>query len=121
MRLNVLALNIPMSDSVRELAERRLLFALSRFSSRIDYVSLTLSDVNGPRGGADKVCRATVKLRRLGTIVVTDEDAHVEVCVARIAERIGRTVARTLDKGKRFDRRRLAAVVDQEEPTELNE
>ena len=43
--------------------ERRLRFALTRFSGRIGRVNVFLTDQNGPRGGIDKTCRIVVRLR----------------------------------------------------------
>ncbi len=60
---------------LRQLAERRLLFALSRFDLRIKQVELVVSDENGPRGGIDKACRVSVSLHRASDVVVSDRDA----------------------------------------------
>ena len=49
--------------------ERRLQFALARFSGHIQRVQVVLEDQNGPRGGLDKHCRVVVRLREAGDVV----------------------------------------------------
>lgn len=104
MQLSIVDRRDHMSEQEREFARRRLLFALSRFDTKIDRVSLVVSDVNGPRGGIDKACRVTVKLRRSGGVNVKCEHAEMNACVARAAERAGRAVARAIAKTQQFDR-----------------
>lgn len=99
-----------LTESLREFAERRLFFALSRFDSRIQKIELVTNDVNGPRGGVDKACRISVTIRRGAIIVVSDQDAEWGKCIARAAERVGRSVARAVDRGQRFDRTRPLTV-----------
>lgn len=93
-----------LTQDLRQLAERRLLFALSRFDDRIQHVDLVVNDENGPRGGVDKACRITVKLRRAADVIVRDKDSEMAKCISRAAERVGRTVSRAIEKTQSFDR-----------------
>lgn len=93
-----------LTDDLRQLAERRLLFALSRFADRIDTVDLVVGDENGPRGGVDKSCRVHVRLLRAKDVIVRDRDADMATCLSRVAERTGRTVARSVDKKQSVNR-----------------
>lgn len=74
--------------------DRRLHFALSRFSSRIARVSVFLEDVNGPRGGVDKACRIVVRLRRGADVVASVEDVEWVAAIDRATTRVGHSVAR---------------------------
>ncbi|MBT5017595.1 MAG: HPF/RaiA family ribosome-associated protein [Planctomicrobium sp.] len=98
----------------RLLAERRLLFALSRFDSRIHEVNLVVSDENGPRGGVDKVARITIQLRGASDVVMTHKDDEISKCISRLADRAGRAVARSLKKSHQFDRSRPEVLVQEE-------
>ncbi len=104
MSLTIVDRSGVLSGELRELAERRLLFALSRFDSKVQRVSVVVADTNGPRGGVDKSCRIAVKLRRSGEVTVTDQDADIATCIARAAERVGRAVSRAIERNHRFDR-----------------
>ena len=74
--------------------ERRLQFALARFSGRIQRVNVFLQDQNGPRGGVDKTCRIVVRLRDGGDLVAEVVDACWEGAVDRATTRVGNTVSR---------------------------
>ena len=93
-----------MTPALRELAERRLLFALSRFAAKVQRVTVTVADANGPRGGVDKSCRITVKLRRIPQVLVTDVEADLAKCISRAADRVGRAVARAVQRQQQFNR-----------------
>lgn len=93
-----------LTDDLRQLAERRLLFALSRFSDRIRKVDLIVGDENGPRGGIDKACRIHVQMFRANDVIVRDRDSDMAACLSRAAERVGRTVARVVDKKQSINR-----------------
>lgn len=95
-----------LDDNLRQLAERRLMFALSRFESRILQIDLVVNDDNGPRGGIDKACRISVTLRHAADVVVRDKDSDIAKCVSRAAERAGRAVSRSIAKASTFDRNR---------------
>lgn len=58
-------------EPLRELAERRVRFAMRRMSWLVPRASVQLSDVNGPRGGVDKRCQVQLKTEGAGTVVVT--------------------------------------------------
>ncbi|MBA3847867.1 MAG: HPF/RaiA family ribosome-associated protein, partial [Planctomycetes bacterium] len=55
---------------------RRAAFALGRFATRIEALSLRIRDVNGPRGGVGFSCLARVRLRRPATEIVASADAE---------------------------------------------
>jgi hypothetical protein len=106
MQLTIVDQHDSLNQESREFAERRLRFALSRFSSRIELVSAVVMDLNGPRGGVDKFCRITVRMRRLANVQVSSQAAELEACLARAADRAGRAVARIIERSQQFDRRR---------------
>lgn len=96
MKLTIVDRDNCLTHRTSNLARRRLLFALSRFDSKIDAVTLSVSDQNGPRGGIDKRCQLRVKLRHRDEIVLTNLDSTVEAGVSKLADRAGRTVARRI-------------------------
>lgn len=84
---------------VPAMLRKRLEYSLGRFGPRIQRVTASLSDLNGPRGGVDKQCLITIRLlgeRR--AIVVEDIDADSMVAIGRAAERAGRAVARAVER-----------------------
>jgi putative sigma-54 modulation protein len=76
--------------------ERRLRFALSRFSGRIRRVNVFLADQNGPRGGIDKTCRIVVRMKDGGDVVAEVNDVDWVIAVDRATTRIGHSTGRDL-------------------------
>lgn len=61
----------PQAAQWRELAERRVQFALRRLRWLVPRAEVQLSDLNGPRGGVDKRCQLALKTDGAGAVVVT--------------------------------------------------
>jgi len=85
-------------------------------------VDVRLGDTNGPRGGVDKRCRIVLKLRAADStsIAIDDVDENLHAAIARATSRVGRAVARTLDRkrGQRAYQRRRAVAEDGREVAE---
>lgn len=96
MRIIIYGHNLELEPGVAEYAERRLLFALGRFSWRVREVNVRFTDLNADRGGVDKQCRIVAQLIPTGIIVAEDRDLSPYAAVAGAAQRIGRGVAREL-------------------------
>jgi putative sigma-54 modulation protein len=98
MRIEIKARNIDITDELRELVRRHIRFAFGRIQHRVHRVAVTLSDVNGPRGGVDQRCLVRVSGRPSWHVVVRDEDAEVTTALSRALNRAGRVVARRIDR-----------------------
>ncbi len=97
MRLMIRSLrdeDAPRRDDV----ERRFRFALGRFAPRIGRVTITLADVNGPRGGLDRRCRVVVGLAPGGRVVAEVTDRSYAAASCRAADRAGHAVGRELER-----------------------
>ena len=102
LRLRVRHSDFP--EILQAYAKRRLGFALGRFANRIGRLTTRIDDVNGPRGGIDKLCCINARLIPTGTLVMHAVDANAVVAIDRVADRIARAVRRKLER--RRDRRR---------------
>lgn len=100
MHLDVLTGNLPNSDAIDSHAQRRLTFALGRFSSRIKQVRVRLADINGPRGGIDKRCAIECNLGKNGTVLIEETDADLYAAIDRASNRVKVAVRRKLDRAK---------------------
>jgi ribosome-associated translation inhibitor RaiA len=96
-----------LTDALEEHVHKRLGFTLSRASVQIRRVDVTLSDLNGPRGGIDKRCLVQIRLDGLSPVVVQDVQSDLYTAIDRAAGRAGRTVMRRLALNS--SRRRLVA------------
>jgi putative sigma-54 modulation protein len=84
--------------TVSALARHRFAFALGRFGLRVQSLSVRLRDLNGPRGGEDKLCTVAVQLHGSPReIVVRETDTDAAAAISRAADRTARAVARAID------------------------
>ena len=98
MQIDIQARDFSLTDALRSHAERRLRFALSCCDDHIQRIAMRLSDINGPRGGADKRCHLRVVLDGLPDVVIEDIEADLYVAIDRATDRAGRTLLRKIDR-----------------------
>ncbi|MDP3482877.1 MAG: ribosome-associated translation inhibitor RaiA [Sulfuricella sp.] len=98
MQIHIQSQSFTLTDALREHAEHRLRFGLSHASDHIRRVEVRLSDINGPRGGADKRCSIVVALESLPDVVIEDIENDLYVAIDRAADRASRSVARCLER-----------------------
>jgi ribosome-associated translation inhibitor RaiA len=98
MKIDVRFRNLEPSVYLRDYALRRIHAQLSRFGTEISTITVRLSDMNGPKGGADKRCHISVRGPSIGTTTIDErrEDAYaaVDVVVERAAHSAGRELER---------------------------
>ncbi len=105
MTIDVRFCGLEGSDSLRAHIARRLRSRLRRLAGALSAVVVRLSDVNGPRGGADKRCQ--VILPRPGLRPVTIEElsgdayASVDLAIERAARAADRRFERARTKRRR--------------------
>lgn len=79
----------PQAAGLRQLAVTRLQFVLRRVRRQVPRATLSLSDVNGPRGGVDKRCRVALQTDGHGPVVITaladDWRSAIDQALARAA------------------------------------
>ena len=96
MHIDIQARNFSLTNALSGHVKRRLGFALSSRDIHIQRVMVRLSDINGPRGGADKCCQIQVVLPQLADVVIEDTEVDLYAAIDRAADRAGRTVDRRL-------------------------
>ena len=104
MRMHVQGRNLQLSDALHEYAARRIGFAFDRVADRIREVAVRLTNINGPRGGDDKLCQVQVRLASGGSLLLEDRDASAYRAVDRSIGRIKRIVRDEIRRKR--DRRR---------------
>ena len=98
MRLQIRTRGIESGKDLRGYVERRAGFALGRHDPRLGKVVVRISDVNGPRGGEDKLCQVVMEVKRGPVITIEDRDAAVTAAVDRALERASQAVSRAVDR-----------------------
>ena len=105
MQIDIQTRNFPLTDALRSHIKRRLGFALSTIEFHIHRVLVWLSDINGPRGGADKRCHIQVVLTNLPDVVIKDTETDLYMAIDRAADRAGRTSKLRLEQQRTKGRR----------------
>lgn len=100
--------NMAVAPKIEARLREHVSVALTRFAPLIESVVVRLDDVNGPRGGIDKLCRTTVSLRHGGAIVAQGRNDSVPKALAASVTR-ARTQLREQRHKRARGSRRMAA------------
>jgi len=103
MQLDIRSHNVALTSELRQHIDRRVGQALNRFEQHVGSARIALTDVNGPKGGPDKVCRLTVVLNGCNRVAVTEYGSNLFRIVDRVADRVNQRVSSVLEKVRRFD------------------
>lgn len=98
MLIDIQAREFDLTDALRQHAQRCIQYALSRNDDRIRRIVVRLSDVNGPRGGADKRCQVQVRLTGMPELVIEDTESDMYLAISRATTRAGRSLTRRLKR-----------------------
>jgi putative sigma-54 modulation protein len=79
-----------------ELITRRIQLALDTFGDCVKESWVYLMDLNGPKGGVDKLCQLGVHVRRVGDIVVRESGSTSPAALNRAARRLKYRVSEAL-------------------------
>ena len=109
--------NVNLSPALVQYVERRFRSALGRFRKRLPLVTVRLSDENGPKGGVDKRCQATLPMPPSTPVILEESHADLYTAIDYVADRAARAVTREI--GRRRAKRTVAAELRLAEKTGL--
>lgn len=109
MTLEIRTIGLEIDEPTRHYLERRFQFALGRFAGHITRVSVSLTDLNGPRGGRDIRCLALVQIAPQGLIKVELTDESPQAVADRAADRAAMALARELERRRDHHRNPVSA------------
>jgi hypothetical protein len=93
---------------MRDLSIDKVHFALRRLSNLVPRAKVQFSDVNGPRGGIDKRCQVELKTESVGTVVIASLARDWRTALDRSLSRATRVLTRTVQRGQKPVRGRMA-------------
>ena len=102
MQMDIQSQGFTLTDALRDYLLKRLAYDLNHGDEYISRVSVRLSDINGPRGGADKRCFIEIRLKQLPAVVIEDTEADLYVAIDRAVERASRTLTRRMERQRGF-------------------
>jgi ribosome-associated translation inhibitor RaiA len=88
MELFIRARDVELTEDFRERITHRLQLALDTFEDHVEDALVYLVDLNGPKGGVDKLCQITVRARRIGDVAVRETGTTFQAALNRAARRL---------------------------------
>ena len=82
----------------RAYLRRKLGMKLGKFARAVERVTVRVRDVNGPRGGVDKLCSIKVVLTGLPSVVVEQKHASLQVAMDAALRRTEAAVRRSVKR-----------------------
>ena len=95
----------PQAAGLRDLVVTRARFAMRRLSWGVPRARVSLSDINGPRGGVDKRCQVELKTDTAGTVVITAVARDWRTALDQALARAARVLLRAWRRGNSAQRR----------------
>ena len=90
----------------RAYIKRRVEARVRKFAASVDEVDVRLADVNGPKGGVDKVCKARVLMPGLPNVMVERRHQSARAAVDGTMDATERAVRKILGRRRNPRRRR---------------
>ena len=95
---NIRVSGVELDDDDRDYIRQRLGMKLGKFAPSIERVTVRVKDVNGDRGGIDKVCGIKVVVSGLPSVVAEGKSDSLRVAVNAALGAIERAVCRVLQR-----------------------
>ncbi len=103
MQVDIQARSFTLTKALKSYVEKKLQLALSGYGRHRHFkrAVIRLSDVNGPRGGEDKLCHIQVMLAGVPDIVIKDTEHDMYAAIDRATQRAGNAIVRRFDRQRR--------------------
>ena len=101
MTISIRVRGIEWTDELRKEVERSVAFAVDRYQTHVSHVSVYLVDLNGPKGGTDKLCQITATLRSGNPVFILEKGSEIVPTVNRAVDRLRYRIGRGIRRWKR--------------------
>lgn len=102
MKVEIRTYDLELTEDLQAHAEKRLRFGLDWARHDVHKVMLRFSDINGSRGGNDKLCQLRIPLSGMRDVVIEHTDADLRIAIDRAIDRAARTLERRLSRRREF-------------------
>jgi len=107
MQIHIQARSFTLTKALKKYAEQKLKTSLASCQDRMRRVVIRLSDINGPRGGEDKLCHIHVVLPGMSDVIIEDTETNMYDAIDRATERASSAVTRKVTRKKSLHRHSL--------------
>ena len=98
MQTSIVFRNLEGDESIVTYIERRLAFSFARTEHAIDSIAVTVSDINGPKGGIDKQVQILIKPNGMKEVVVQERRGDMRPAIDRAISRSSQSFMRKLKR-----------------------
>lgn len=123
MELSIRTRDVELTEALRDHIVRRLESALDTFRDHVQEAVVYLMDLNGPKGGVDKLAQITIRVSRIGELAVRETGTTMPAALNRAARRLKYRLAEALRAEEspsresiRCDATRPGSMVEQQPP-----
>lgn len=96
MLVNIQSRHFSLSQAISHYVKSKVQIMLGRYETKVSSINVSLSDINGPKGGEDKCCKIMVKINGASTIVVQETAEDLYDAINSCSRRCRRAVKRQL-------------------------
>ena len=89
---------IELSEALEGFLRRKLNKVERRFGSRLTRIEVYLKDLNGPKGGTDKVCTLEARLAGLQPLAVEDQAGDIYDAIQGAADKLDKKLDHQLGR-----------------------
>jgi hypothetical protein len=89
------------NETLQKQVQRSINSAVDRHRNRIARISVSLADVNGPRGGVDKLCQITADVRGTKPVLISETGTDLLAAVGRATRRLGYRIGSNIARRRR--------------------
>lgn len=107
MKLLLKARNIKLDPTTKAYLKHRASFAFARSRDLIRTLTITIADVNGPKGGSDKQCKVLIRTNNLSDIVITETQSNLKESIDRALTRSSQNFLQHLKRKKNLLKSRI--------------
>ncbi|XPF94572.1 hypothetical protein ACM9HF_00755 [Colwellia sp. RE-S-Sl-9] len=98
MELTITELNIELNNESKLRIRQKAIRMFNKICDNIQKITVTVNDINGPKGGKDKICRVVIHAGGIPDIVVTDNQNSVSSAVNIALTRARTTLVKKLKR-----------------------
>ncbi len=98
MKLHLNAKKVDLPEQIQAYIKQRAVYAFSRTQHIVSTVHVTVTDINGPRGGKDKQCKIVVRTDNFPDIVIAETQAELLPCINRALARSNQNLLQRLKR-----------------------
>ena len=118
MRVMIQTNGFELTSALRTYTEHRLATALGWARDHTHKLAVSLSDINGPRGGVDKRCMIQVQMGSGRAVIIENVEADLYAAIDRAVDRADRAVVRQVERARHFTHTRMAATQETGDDTD---